>query len=284
METSHGQHAIAYGGRMPHLEVISRSPAIPSKGRLLFVHGAWHGAWCWEAGMLDRMAEAGYEAHALDLRNHGRSESQGSLRWIRYRAFVDDLRSVIDELGDVVVVGHSMGGYLAQKLAEEVPPSAMILLAPVPVSGTFLATLRFARRHPWQYAKVIGGLHLWPVVGSPALAGDMLLSDAEHPQAAWLHEQLQDESFLTYLDMMFMARPAPHRAPSTPATLVIGGDRDRLFSVDEFEATARAWSGELTVLPGVHHDLMFGDGSERVADRMIEWLDGRHEAGPAGMT
>lgn len=258
---------------MEGLEVVSRPPHGTSQGTMLFVHGAWHGAWCWADGMLDLAADAGFDAHALSLRHHGSSPSPGSLRWTGHDRFVEDVVEVAGRFDDVVLVGHSMGGYLVQKALEVMRPRAAVLLATVPISGTLRATLRFARRHPMQYLKVLGGLHLWPVVSTPALAGDMLLSDASHPRAAWLHQHLQDESFRTYLDMMFFALPKPARVDDPPPVLVVAASDDRLFSVAEQERTARAWSGDLVVVDGAPHDVMFGD-DRRLMGEIVTWLGG----------
>ncbi len=40
---------------------------------LLFIHGAWHGAWCWDEHFLDFFANNGFHAVALSLRGHGNS-------------------------------------------------------------------------------------------------------------------------------------------------------------------------------------------------------------------
>ena len=57
-----------------HLEVVTHTPKTAMRSTpLLFVHGAWHGAWCWEENFLPYFAQAGYHSHALDLRGHGKS-------------------------------------------------------------------------------------------------------------------------------------------------------------------------------------------------------------------
>ena len=240
---------------------------------MLFVHGAWHGAWCWDEGFLDRIAAAGYTCHAMSLRNHGRSDPCGSLRWISYSAYVHDVRMVMASIGDVVLVGHSMGGYIVQKVLESTPAQGAALIAPVPVSGTLRATLRFARRHPVQYLKVLLQARLWPIVSSPELAGDVLLSDPDHPDARRLAGRVQDESFRTYLDMMFFALPQPERVDAKPPMLVLGGTNDRLFSVREFKKTASSWDGTFRAMDGMPHDLMLADGWQTVADELVTWLD-----------
>ncbi|HEX3606908.1 MAG TPA: alpha/beta fold hydrolase [Candidatus Dormibacteraeota bacterium] len=44
---------------------------------LLLVHGAWHGAWCWEDRMVPRLHQAGHEVRAVDLRHHGAEDPAG---------------------------------------------------------------------------------------------------------------------------------------------------------------------------------------------------------------
>ena len=62
------------------LELISRTDKVIHKAPVLFVHCAWHGAWCWE-NFLPYFARQGYAAHALSLRGHGTSEGRERIRW-----------------------------------------------------------------------------------------------------------------------------------------------------------------------------------------------------------
>ena len=47
---------------------------------LLFVHGAWHAAWCWDENFLSFFADKGYRALALSFRGHGDSPTDKPLR------------------------------------------------------------------------------------------------------------------------------------------------------------------------------------------------------------
>ena len=63
------------------LEVIDKGSSSESHPTpLLFVHGAWHGAWCWDEYFLDFFAYRGYRALAVSLRGHGNSPSPTPLR------------------------------------------------------------------------------------------------------------------------------------------------------------------------------------------------------------
>lgn len=49
------------------LEVISKLASSNAHAMpLLFIHGAWHAAWCWNVHFLDFFAKNGFHAHALE--------------------------------------------------------------------------------------------------------------------------------------------------------------------------------------------------------------------------
>ncbi len=111
-----------------NLEVIKRAPQDYAAGTtgceicgtpILFVHGVWHAAWCWDEHFLPYFAEKGFTAYALSLRHHGKSQSTGSIRWIRGAEYVEDVAQVVEMIGQTpVLIGHSMGGYIVQKYLE----------------------------------------------------------------------------------------------------------------------------------------------------------------------
>src|SRR5262249_56515115 len=72
----------------PNLEVRSHRPA-RSNGRppLLFVHGGYCDAWCWDRYFLPWFAAQGYAAHALSLRGHGASGGRETLFVARIRDY-----------------------------------------------------------------------------------------------------------------------------------------------------------------------------------------------------
>ena len=61
----------AQGGMIELIDKGSPSDTHPTP--LLFVHGGWHAAWCWDEHFLEFFAAAGYRAIALSLRGHGGS-------------------------------------------------------------------------------------------------------------------------------------------------------------------------------------------------------------------
>ena len=119
---------------------------------------------------------------------------------------------------------------------------------------------------PLVLAKVNLVRRLGPVVGTPKLAREMLFTP-DTPQATVdaTVARLQDESYYAYLDMIF-SRPRPKKI--TTPVLVLAGARDRIFTVREEAATARAYGTSVEVFDGFGHNLMVEPGWQRVADRV----------------
>ena len=92
----------------------------------VLVHGAGHGAWCWERLIL-RLEQAGHEAIALDLPGHGRDATPA--KGLTRKHYVDKVVETIDSLPQpVVLVGHSLGGLTVSGAAEERPDRVKVLV------------------------------------------------------------------------------------------------------------------------------------------------------------
>jgi len=261
------------GGAMT-IEVVSRkAEGTSGKPPMLFVHGAWHGAWCWNKYFLPYFAEKGFDAYALSFRGHGNSYAPDNFRGTGISDYVSDVAAVIDRLQELpIIVGHSMGGLVAQKYLEENTLPAAVLLAPVPVRGVLGTTLRIARRHPLVFMKANLTLSLYPVVGSLDLAREAFFSkDMEQSLVKEYFRQLQDESYRAFLDMMFFKLPKPEKVDTD--LLILGAENDTIFTMDELKQTAAEYDTFPEFFRGMAHDMMLEKDWQQVADRIIAWLE-----------
>jgi len=231
---------------------------------LLFVHGAWHGAWCWER-FLPWFADRGWESHAVDLRGHGRSPNRGSRRTTRIHDYVADLGEAVDALDrPPILIAHSLGGLVAQRFLETREMPGAVLLAPVPLAGVTRTTLIAATRHPLRFLQANLTFDLGALVKDRKGAADLLLpADTDPTEVDSIWSRLQGESYVAYLQMLFTVRPRPPLI-STPV-VIVAGTEDRLFTVEAQRRTARAYGSELMVIEGGAHDLMFGPRWEAAA-------------------
>ncbi|HEY6542657.1 MAG TPA: alpha/beta fold hydrolase, partial [Ktedonobacteraceae bacterium] len=242
---------------------------------LLFVHGAWHGSWCWKEHFLPYFAQHGYASYTFDLRGHGTSEGGKRLRWTRIANYVTDVEQITRQFDrPPVLIGHSMGGLVVQKYLETHHAPAAVLLASVPPTGALRTTLSIMRRHPLPFLKANATLKLYPIVGTPALTREAFFpAGMSEEEVQRYFTLIQDESYRAFLDMMVFSLPRPKRV-KTPM-LVLGAECDTIFSPKEVRATARAYHMEATIFPSMAHDMMLGNGWQNVADHMLRWLNER---------
>src|SRR5262245_51146405 len=258
------------------LEIISRYPADGRRPTpLLFIHGTLHTASCWDVHFLDYFAQHGFASHAVNLRGHGKSEGREKLRWIRIADFVEDVTNVVRQLpSPPVLIGHSMGGFITQKYLEDHDAPAAVLLSSPSPTGLLPTAIRNARRHPLVFAKVNLTLSLLPLIASPQLAREAFFSnDLPDGQLREYWKQMQDDSFMAFLDMVALDLPKPAKV-KTPL-LVLGVARDNMIAPSEIEATARAYHTQAEIIPGVAHNSMLEQRWQSVAERILAWLNER---------
>jgi pimeloyl-ACP methyl ester carboxylesterase len=255
------------------LEIISKYPADGQHPTpLLFIHGTLFTASCWDAHFLDYFAQHGYASLAVNLRGHGKSEGREKLRWTRIADFVEDVTNVVRELpSPPVLIGHSMGGFIIQKYLEDhVAPAAVLLSSPSP-AGLLPTAIRIAQRHPLVFAQVNLTLNLLPLIAAPQLVREAFFSkDLPDEQFLEYWKQMQDDSFMAFLDMVALDLPKPAKV-KTPL-LVLGAARDNMIGAREIEATGRAYNTRPEIIKDVAHNSMQELRWEKVAEQILGWL------------
>ncbi len=247
---------------------VSESHPVP----LLFVHGAWHGAWCWDEYFLDFFADRGYRALAVSVRGHGRSPTPKSLRACSLADYVEDVSSVADSLPSrPVMIGHSLGGLFVQKYLESRDAPAGVLMASMPPQGNLGSTLRWLKRHPWHMTKIVTTGKSLAYVNTPKLARERFFSQQmPDSEVSKYVARFQEESARIGLDGLVLNLPRPNRV-STPM-LVLGAQDDGAHTAKEVRATARAYHTEAEFFPDMGHDMMLEPGWASVAQRIDTWL------------
>lgn len=234
---------------------------------ILLVHGAWHGPWCWN-GFVDRLTESGHDVRAVQLRGH--DQPPGRI-WYRVHNYVEDVQRMVAAFpAPPFLVGHSMGGLVVQKYLESGYAPGAVLMASVPPYGTIAAVARLAARHPIELLKTNLLLRLRPFIGTSKLVRELFFTP-ETPQETvdYCFAHLQDESYPAFVDtMVVLSRPHRVQVP----VLVLGAERDSIFTVAEIRSTAHAYQTEAEIFPGMGHDMMLDTDWRKVAGRISVWI------------
>ncbi|RXZ42164.1 alpha/beta hydrolase [Crenobacter cavernae] len=263
----------------PRLELLHEAPTTAARNAppLLFVHGGFCNAHCWRP-MMKKLAGAGFACYALSLEGHGGSDGRAYLPMIGIADYVNNLAAVgADFASPPVLIGHSMGGFVIQQYLARHPAAAVALLASVPPSGLAASSWRLTTRSPAMLMR----LNLYQQGQyQPDLAElrEMLFSPAASDRTiAEFARHAQPESQRAVLEMAFVPPLLQPRLPDVPA-LVLGATGDALISADDVAATARRLRSPAEMLPGIGHMMMLDAGWERVAARLLSWLDTLHPA------
>lgn len=256
------------------IEVMARLPeADPVRPHpLLFVHGAYAAAWCWDEHFLPYFADQGYASYALSLSGHGGSRRRDLLDSYSIDNYVDDLVEVASRMpGEPVLIGHSMGGMVVQKYLERHSAPGVVLLASVPPQGLLGSALGLAFRKPGLMTdlnRMLGGGH-----PDPAGLHDALFHQPQDEAKLMRYYNLmQPESLRAIWDMTLFNLPSPaslHRVPM----LIIGAEHDNLIPPDQVEMTARTYDHEAEIFPGMGHGMMLEAGWKDVASFIGKWLE-----------
>jgi len=95
---------------------------------LLFVHGSSCGSWVW-ANFTSYFSSRGWTCHVLNLRGHHLSPPIDDWADVGVEEYLEDVDRAVQMIDDTfILIGHSMGGVLAQKYAETKNPEKLILL------------------------------------------------------------------------------------------------------------------------------------------------------------
>ncbi|MDR3213069.1 MAG: lysophospholipase [Azoarcus sp.] len=254
------------------LEVISY-PAVANVHRtpILFVHGAYIAAWCWEEHFLPWFAKHGWNVHALSLTGHGRSRGRVDLDYLTIDNYVTDVAEIVAALpSPPVLVGHSMGGMVVQKYLEKAAPSAAVLMASVPPQGLISSALGMLFSTPhllFDLNQVMGGGE--PSVDSLREALFHQPVSAEKLQQYW--KLSQPESHRALWDMTLYNLPHLDKAYKAPM-LVLGAEYDRLVPPNQVYMTANTYGVRPEIFAGMGHGMMLERDWEKVATRIDEWL------------
>jgi pimeloyl-ACP methyl ester carboxylesterase len=243
-------------------------PGAPRTGTptVVFLHGAFadHEGF---RGWVQRFAECGYASVAASRR--GRlGVAPADAAGLSFDDYVDDTLAVIDAAGSrPILVGHSLGGLVAQRVAERGRARAIALLAPAPpamLTAQAIALPRFAPNVPRI------------MTGRPFIVGDdacsvLALNQVPESERPAIHAHLTHESGKIYRSMM-MGTIRVKAAKVQVPVFVAGGTQDHIISTRLLRKTARHYGVDAHLYEGHGHWILEEPGWEQLADDVLTWL------------
>ena len=248
-----------------------------SHPHVVMIHGAFCGGWAFEDFRKPFEAK-GYRVHTPTVRGHTAAKPSRSLGATSIRDYARDIERVLDEIGEpAVLIGHSMGGLIAQMVAARRDVRAAVLLAPSAPWGVLHST-------PFEIASaqalyMAGTFWSKPLKPSQWIAGANTLDLVPEPKHSRIFERFVPESGLAMFEIMHWALDLKGatqfdaRSVTCPI-LCFAGARDRINPPATVRRIAQRYRGRCRYeeLPGHSHWLLGEPGFEKIADRALGWL------------
>jgi len=257
------------------LEIFACEPTRKNRKKtpILFIHGAFSGAWMWTETFMPFLAKAGYASYAVSLRGHGGSAGHEHMDWHSIADYVDDVGKVVDWLGqDAFLVGHSMGGFVVQKYLERRAAPGVALVCSVPPQGLIAAQFHLMLQRPEVFLEINrimeGNYADTQVVRDALFAGEVteeLLQTWLSRMQAESHRAIWDMSMFNLPNLMLMRHPP---------MLVLGAEQDLLVPAFLVQTTAQTYGVAHHIFRNMGHAVTHEKEWPLVAATLQHWLDG----------
>jgi pimeloyl-ACP methyl ester carboxylesterase len=195
--------------------------------RFVLVHGAFHGAWCWEP-LVTELSAAGHEVQTFDLPGSG--EDATPIDQVTLDAYVDRICATLAEQPEpVVLVAHSMGGVAVTQAVARCPANiarVIYVAAFLPGDGQSLVGLTELPEGAGDMVQanmVVEGEP--PAATMPAgAAREAFYGMCTPEQAAWATERILPQALAPFVTPVALGDDAARSRPPR-AYVVAANDR-----------------------------------------------------------
>jgi pimeloyl-ACP methyl ester carboxylesterase len=248
------------------LSALVAAPGTETGPPLLFVHGYFGRAIAFER-MMECLVGSGHRCVAIDLRGHGDSMPPKDLGKVSVHDYADDVERVARELGDPIIVGHSMGGLIAQLVAARGIGRGIVLLAPAPPRGIPVMSLKLALA---QFRYMPSILLSRQVVPGRADLRALVVNRVPDAEREVVLDMLVPDSGRAGREMSILGVPIDPEKIRMPV-LVISGDQDLFIPLSRSERVAARYGAPIRVAAGRGHMLVIEPGYEEICRWIGEW-------------
>lgn len=262
------------GGRIASAEAGSGPP-------LLLVAGTAFAGGTWPPALIDRLAR---HHRVLTFDHRGTGETPATEGPYSTRLFAADALALLDHLGieRCHVLGHSMGGRVAQWMALDAPNRVASLVLAASGPGRFREDQRPAEGIPLAVALALEEKGYKRFISDHIRATFFTPEAAGSPEAEWLVDAYWQtrpdlENYLKHVIARQQHRTTERLAEIRQPALVLVGDRDTHAGgtgshLEQSQYLAKNLAkAELAVLNGLSHGY-FWQATEASAERVLAWL------------
>ena len=248
---------------------------------IVMIHGMWGSSWYWE-NYKSFFEKKGYRCITPVLRYHDMdpdAQPNPELGKISLLDYANDLEKEINKLDEKpIIMGHSMGGLLAQILGSRGNAKALVLLTPASPRG--ILALK-----PSVIKSFFGVMTKWGFWRRPnrisfkaAVYSMMHLLDEKEQKSAYKNYVYESGRAASEIGFWLFDRKKASKVDESKVTcpvLVISGAEDRITPASVVKNVAKKYKNVSTYKEFVNnaHWVIGEPGWQEIADYVSDWLD-----------
>jgi pimeloyl-ACP methyl ester carboxylesterase len=249
---------------------------------IILIHGTWGSGESW-GPFADELRRLGLRVHTPTLRHHGTPQDDDvwelaeRVRRVSLTDYVDDLQREVEQMETApIILGHSLGGLIAQLLAARVECAGLILLSTAPSRGMFAlypSMLRLWGPHAptWLLSR--------PMFPVPLQTFRKRIANVHSDEdTARRHRTQCAESGRAYRQMCLWFLDPTKASQIDPEAiqapvLVVGGTEDRCVDPRVAKSTARLLGSQaqLRMMRGADHEMASEKHMPETLRLIAEW-------------
>mmetsp|Transcript_11152 Transcript_11152/g.46556 ORF Transcript_11152/g.46556 Transcript_11152/m.46556 type:complete len:318 (+) Transcript_11152:323-1276(+) len=273
------------------LEVRSPSSALErerSKDCVIFVHGSFHSAWCWD-NFSSFFAENGIQCHAISLRGTSKSPLADGMKTPKVQDHVDDMLEVVRQLSPdrpPIFVVHSIGGLVLMKCLEAgLQAKAVAFFCSVPPSGNSPMTKRFVQRLQIRQSwNIVVGLAMKKVTSDLNLARTLFFTPDDDEELVKTTMRRFNEDRDSIIDLIDANAKLPDKFTDQATgraswfnrdateVFVFGAENDYIVDREGIEELGKFFDTSPEILKAFPHDIMLTRRWKEVAETLCTRL------------
>jgi pimeloyl-ACP methyl ester carboxylesterase len=253
--------------RIGALSAYAEIPRTVSGPPVLLIHGILATGWYFEKYQRF-LAARGYPSYAVNLRGRAESRPVPEIGRVTIHELVADGLEAARAIGRPVVIGHSMGGLIAQRLAEEDAAEATVLLAPAPPRGITITRPRLMLRQLRHLPALLASRPLVPGRGDTSA---IVLNRIPIAEREALYKRFIPDSGRAARDLS-LGIVAIDASRLRRPILVVSGLDDRFIAPSIARQVAAKYGAPCWQYPGNGHFLPWEPGWDRILADVEGWV------------
>ena len=221
---------------------------------IIFVHGVYHGNWCWEKEFLNKFRDNGYEVHCPDLREYSDADERKSLL-LTYTAHL-------------------------HRLAEQCKSKPIIVVH----SAYSIVLLEYLKRYSDAVEKVVFITPIAIKKPLPRILFSGIKQIFQTKETVFFTNRLSEKKEREYISRLCaeksgftMETSKKHwgRNDRTDVpVLFIGSENDKCVSASWVRENAEIFGSKCVIYKEMCHDMMLDPERDKLADDILNFLNG----------